>query len=340
MNEPLRWQWLRHPVLHFVLIGVALYGANLLWSPSVPEQPPAQREPVVISAARIETMQADFTRRWGTRPTPEQLSALIAQAVDEELLYREARLLALDFEDSSVRRRLVEKMRAVSDRPGRSPDELVREAHALGLDDDIVIRRLLMEKMRLVLAQDPMAPPLTEMDLRDYLHRHRDRFEQPAELTFSHIFLSKSAHGADLEGDAQRMLAQLRARSTPLSVALEWSDPFLLGQQIRAYSQNRLTARFGKSFAEQVFTLQPGNWSPPIASPYGLHLVWVEEKTAPRLPELATVWRQVAEGAQKERADAQLAQGMTALRKRYEIRIDGRTDPSARDAALTSPPRP
>ena len=78
----------------------------------------------MISAERIRVMRSDFAQRWGHQPTPEQLTALIKQAIDEELLYREARVLALDFEDGSVRRRLVEKMRAVSDHPGRSQDEL------------------------------------------------------------------------------------------------------------------------------------------------------------------------------------------------------------------------
>jgi len=337
MNGRIRWHWIRHPILHFVLIGVALYAASLLWEPSAPKSP-AQREAVVISAARIETMRTDFDRRWGTRPTPEQTSALIAQAVDEELLYREARLLALDFKDGSVRRRLIEKMRAVSDRPGRNPDELVREAHALGLDDDIVIRRLLAEKMRILLVQSPTEPPPTETDLQDYLDRHRDRFEQPAELTFSQIFLSKTAHGSTLEQEAQARLTQLRSGSPHLSDALEGSDSFLLGLLIHAYSKNRVTARFGKVFAERVFALQPGVWSDPIASPYGLHLVWVEEKTAPRLPELAAVRGQVVEGVQKERAARQLARGIERLRARYAIRVEGRPDLSSPAVAQTAPP--
>ncbi|MBK1716365.1 peptidyl-prolyl cis-trans isomerase [Thiocystis violacea] len=335
----MRWGWLRHPVAHFTLIGIALYGASLLLTPSEPERPTVEREPILVSAERRQALQADFARRWGAWPTPEQTSALIARTIDDELLYREARVLALDFEDGSVRRRLVEKMSALSDRPGRDPDELVREALALGLDDDIVIRRLLIEKMRLVLAHDPMAPPPSETDLLDYLDRHRDRFESPAELTFSHLFFSASARGADLGPDALEALARVRSMSPSASAALVSSDPFLLGSRMRAYSQGRLTARFGKSFAEQVFALPLGAWSNPIASPYGRHLVWVEEKSAPRPPELASVRRTVTEGVLKEQAAARLARGMERLRKRYEIRIDEPDDLSRPAATLASRPR-
>jgi hypothetical protein len=243
-------------------------------------------------------------------------------------------VLALDFQDGSVRRRLVEKMRAVSDRPGRPPDELVREARALGLDDDIVIRRLLSEKMRILLAQDPLAPALNDADLLDYLERHRERFLQPAELTFSQIFLDEGVQGADLEDAAWATLKKARALTPDEAMAL--SAPFLLGLRFRAYSHSRLSARFGRAFAEQVFALEPGVWSDPIASPYGLHLILVEEKRDPRLPELATVRPQLIEAVATERARQRLAQGLARLRQRYVIRVEGHEDLSTPGVELAA----
>jgi len=329
-------QGLRHPVLHFVLIGATLFAAGEFWAPSEPERPPVQREPIVISAQQVSIMEEDFAQRWGIVATPEQLSALIAQTLEEEMLYREARVLALDFQDGSVNRRLVEKMRVVSDRPGRAPDELIREARALGLDDDIVIRRLMIAKMRILLARDPLAPALTDAELEDYLDRHRERFLQPAEVTFSHLFLDESVQGANLENAAQATL--VRARTLPLADAIALSDPFLLGLQFRSHSRSRITGRFGRAFAEQIFDLEPGVWSEPIASPYGLHLVLVEEKLEPRLPELAAVRGQLIEAVGGERATQRLAQGLENLRERYEIRVEGRDDLSMPGVELAAQP--
>ena len=56
---------LRHPVVHFVLIGATLFAASELWSLSEPARPPVQREPIVISAEQISVMEEDFVRRWG-----------------------------------------------------------------------------------------------------------------------------------------------------------------------------------------------------------------------------------------------------------------------------------
>lgn len=330
------WRALRSPILHFVLIGAALFGISALRAPSVPDHRPVDRAPIVISAERIRVMQADFAQRWGGQPTPEQLTALIQQTVEEELLYREARALALDFEDRSVRRRLLEKMRVVSDRPARSQAELVEEARALGLEDDVVIRRLLIEKMRLLLAQGPGATPLTEADLQDYLDRHRDAFMQPAARTLSHVFVSESTHGDHLEADAQALLARLRSQSSAPAAALALSDPFPLDLQLPAYTQNRLIARFGKPFAQAVFALSPGAWSGPIISVYGLHLVWVHEALPAQLPPLAAVRQQVVQAVLDERAAAQQARGLARLRTLYEIRVDGREDLSTPGTMLAA----
>ena len=266
------WRWLRSPVLHFVVIGAALFAVSALRSTSAPERGKVDREPILISGERIHVMRADFAKRWGTTPTPEQLTALINQAIDDELLYREARALALDFEDGSVRRRLVEKMRAVSDHPGRSEEDLYREARALGLDDDVVIRRLLIAKMRLFLQQDLNGAPLAEKDLQNYLEGHRERFVQPPEVTFSQIFLSTATHRDHPEKDVQAVLAKLGARPPSAEIVAELSDPFPLGLQFPAYSRSRIASRFGKGFADKVFDCPKGTWSAP--SPRPMACIW------------------------------------------------------------------
>ncbi len=319
-------RWLRSPILHFVLVGAALFGLRGLRTTRGPEQGPVERPPIVISADRIRLMQADFSQRWGAMPTPEQLTALIEQTIEEELLYREARALAFDFEDRSVRRRLLDKMRALGTTPVRSQEETIAQARALGLDDDVVIRRLLIEKMRVFLAEDRTAAPPTEEDLQDYLDRHRTRFTPPAELTFSHVFLSATARGDHLENDAQALLARLRTQAPDAEAVAELSDPFPLGLQMRAYSHDRIVARFGKPFAEQVFGLPLRVWSGPIASPYGLHLVRVEELSPLRVPQLPAVHEQIEQAVLAERVAAQLARGLARLRGLYKIRVDGRDD--------------
>jgi hypothetical protein len=183
-GEMLR-RWLRAPVVHFVLIGGLLFclsEARRL-SDNIPRdgQPPSAKPPsadtraaIVFSAARVRQLQADFMDQFGRSPSRQELDAFIQQAVDNELLEREARQLALGLGDPSIRMRLVQKMRAVSVDPAKTEEALYREAIQLGLDDDLVIRRLLREKMRMLLRRDPADAPIGEQDVREYVERHRD----------------------------------------------------------------------------------------------------------------------------------------------------------------------
>lgn len=332
-------RWLRSPVWHFVVIGGLLFGCRaFLATLSGKTTGGVTRVPVVISAQQIQQLQADFERQWGAPPTSSQVQALIQHAIEDELLYREARRLRLDFGDRSIRLRLIQKMRAVSADPWRHEEALYREAVALGLDNDLVIRRALRQKMRLLLQQDPHGTPLREQDLREYLERHQDRLRQPATITFTQVFLSARVRGDHLHAEAAAVLAQLRAQSVPPEATDELSDPFPLEQRLRALSWHGIARYFGASFAAQVFELEPETWSEPLTSPFGLHLVWVHEKVPERMPPLDAVRQQIAAAVMQERAVERLASGLQRLRHLYDVRVEMPDDIAAPGTALRKTP--
>ena len=313
----------RQPAVHFALIGAALlagWGAVQRAVQAVPRAP--TRAEIVISAERIRLLQTQFEERWGARPSPDQLRASVERAIEEEMLYREARALAFDYRDRSVRRRLIEKARAVTRRPVAHMDELYNEALALGLDDDLVIHRLLAEKMRLFLQQDPPDAQVSDAALIDYMERHRARFVQPEALTLTHVFFSQSMR-RDRFADAAAALTGLAGQPPSPSAVNTLSDPFPLGTELRAYTPRQLLGRFGKPFADQVLALRPGTWSAPLASPYGLHLVWVHEHRPERLPPLDEVRETVELALMQDRAAKNLQDGLARLRRLYDVRVEG-----------------
>lgn len=316
-----RWRnWMRHPVVHFAAIGALVAVVDDYWRQEA-AAPASVRAPVVVSAERVHQMRTDFAERWGFLPTPAQLRALVSQFVEEEILYREARLLALDFGDASVRRRLLEKARAVTRDPTRSADELVAEAYALGLDDDVVVERLLATKMRLLLQQENAAGAIAIEEIVEYRDRHRERFTQPRTVSFTHVFFSRAVRGTGAPEDARRALIRIAAAAAP--PAQQLSDPFPLGQHLVAYTETQLAGRFGRAFADRVLALEPGGWAGPVESPYGAHLVRVEEHIPPRLAPLDTVRESIELALRKERAADNLAHGLARLRALYEVRIEG-----------------
>jgi len=316
---------LRSPLLRLAALGGLLVAGHAAVqripapAPRAPERPP-----IVVSAERARALETGFSTRWGRAPSAAERAALIEQTVQDEILYREARLLALGLADASVRRRLVEMMRMVGDKPGRSADELVRDAVALGLDDDVIIRRLLAEKMRLVLKQDRAATPIRDADLATLLERDREHFLRPETVTVQQLFLSTDTRGDDAASrDAGHLLAALRSGALPDDAATAQADALPIGGSLRSVTRLQLQARFGKTFADAVFALDAGGWSGPIASPFGLHLVRVTDKRPARVPPLDEIRPALVEALRRERAEANFVRGLARLRSLYEVRIEG-----------------
>lgn len=96
-------RWLREPLLHFLVVGLALF---LVFEWTAGES--AERR-IVVSKGRIESLAAAFARTWQRPPTPAELGGLIDDHVREEIATREALSLGLDRDDTIIRRRLKQK---------------------------------------------------------------------------------------------------------------------------------------------------------------------------------------------------------------------------------------
>lgn len=338
-------RWLRAPAVHFVLVGALLFGLSearralernpRAGTPAAAVAVRADPRAIEFSAARVRQLHSDFVDQFGRGPSRDEFTSFVEQAVDNEVLEREARRLALGFRDPSIRLRLVQKMRSVSGDPAMTEEALYREAIELGLDDDLTIRRLLREKMRLLLRRDPSDAPVQESDVRAYVQRHRDRFVRAEAVTFSHVFLSARVHGERLRQEADAALRELRAPASPPGASDDLSDPFPLGLHLRGWSQGTIARQFGDDFATRVLTLEPGTWIGPIPSTLGLHLVWVHEKIPGAMPALDLVWQRVALEITEQRAAERVARGIQQLRTLYEVRIELPAEMSAAGWSFT-----
>jgi hypothetical protein len=112
MKEPRsRAAWLREPLLHFLLIGAALF---LLFHFLGGGRTEAPRE-IVVGEARVEALAENFARTWMRPPTAQELKGLVDDYVAEEVYYREAIAMGLDRDDTVIRRRLRQKMEFISE---------------------------------------------------------------------------------------------------------------------------------------------------------------------------------------------------------------------------------
>lgn len=198
-------------------------------------------------------------------------------------------------------------------------EALAREARTLGLAaDDTVIRQRLAQKMTFVLEPPEGAISPDEAALEAYLAANMERYRPEPRLTLRQVFLDREKHGAALADDAAAIRAALGKGADPTAL----TDRTLLPLAITDSALANIRRIFGPDFARAVMTLPLGEWSAPVASPYGEHLVEVEARSEPGEPTLDdvrdAVTRDYLFARRQEAVDAAIAE----IVSRYEVTVD------------------
>ena len=137
----------REPLLHFLVAGAALF---LIYH-FVSDSEPVGDEQIVVTAGHIEHLTTLFLKTRQRLPTETELKGLIDDFVTEEILYREAKSIGLD-------------------------------------QDDTIIRRRLRQKMEFLFEDFSRTEPTRE-ELQKFLADNSDQFRTDARITFEHVYL-------------------------------------------------------------------------------------------------------------------------------------------------------
>jgi parvulin-like peptidyl-prolyl isomerase len=271
---------LKDPLLHFLLIGAALFLLFGLFKGRAGNE----ENKIIITFGDIEALQASFSRTWQRPPTDDELSGLIEDKVRDEIAYR--------------------------------------EAVAMGLDqDDAVIRRRLRMKMELLVEDIAGLSSPTDEELAAFLQENRDSFRQEPQVSFKQVYLNSEKRGVNVMEEAQKMLADLAAAG-PGADPESFSDPNMLPKEFPLYYASDIEKLFGGSFANDLLQVEPGEWTGPVISSYGLHLVFVRESIPGRDPELSEVREEVEREWTAKRRREFKDETYKKLRQRYTVVIE------------------
>jgi hypothetical protein len=102
--------WAREPLLHFLLIGAVLFGADHLINGRQ-----GDNRLIVVGNDVTQEAIATFQAARGRAPDANELKALQQVWLDNEVLYREGLALQLDKGDSAIRERLIFKALSMVD---------------------------------------------------------------------------------------------------------------------------------------------------------------------------------------------------------------------------------
>jgi parvulin-like peptidyl-prolyl isomerase len=201
----------------------------------------------------------------------------------------------------------------------------VREAVAAGLDrDDTIIRRRLRQKFEVIAEEQDVLGAPTDADLAAYLAKHADRFTPPATVSFEQIVLDASGTATDGERAASLAKTALQQGAAPAKLGRASMLPGI----VNSTRLDLIAREFGATFADQLAKLPPNEWSGPVRSAFGVHLVRLTGYAPGSLPPLEIVRTAVAREWENERRAATRAESYRKLRDHYDVVIEAAPAPS------------
>src|SRR6187200_188210 len=120
---------LGEPLLHFLLIGIALFGAYRWMSPG-----DSAGRRIVITQGVVDDLVTQQVAARGREPSATELDHLIESYVRDEILYREGVKLGLERDDIVVKRRVRQKIEVIAeeDASTRAPTDADLSAYLVG----------------------------------------------------------------------------------------------------------------------------------------------------------------------------------------------------------------
>jgi hypothetical protein len=105
--------WLREPLLHFLLLGAALFAVYAFANRSPATSDSTSQ--IVLTPEDVRELTAYLVSQQHRAPTADELNDLVEKRIQEEVLYREALAMGLDKHDAAMRSHLAQKFQAMTE---------------------------------------------------------------------------------------------------------------------------------------------------------------------------------------------------------------------------------
>ena len=191
-----------------------------------------------------------------------------------------------------------------------------REARALSLDvGDKVIAQRLRKKMTYLLEDLASGNEATDEALNKFYQDNSAKYRSSAQYGFKQVFISPDRTETELN-----KLLLLQDKRIAQGLAPE-GDGSLLPSEVDALSKEQLARKFGELFPTELASLEIGQWQGPIKSNFGLHFIFLQEKTPETIKPFEMVRKSVLHDWQYQNNKTYTEQYEQRLLERYTINI-------------------
>ena len=213
------------------------------------------KQTIVIDDDMVNRIGNIFQKQWGRPPSDSEWTSLLDNEIREEVYYRQALKMNLDHNDELIRRRMNQKLDFIS-------SDLAQMS----------------------------TPP--DSALQAYYVKHKSKYLRQASFSFSHIYFNadKRDHA---KADALALLPSLPATDINLPDLTKMGDAFAFAYHTDEAPAKEIDAQMGEGFAAALSGLPVGQWSGPVLSGFGAHLIFIDAVKPAGEPAFATIKEQL-----------------------------------------------
>ena len=197
---------LREPLVHFLVLGVALFGIYSWMQRGRGGVEPSRQ--IALTLDDLQIMERYFESQWHRPPTAAEFQAMVEEKVREEVLYREGLAMGLDKDDDIVKRRMAQKMQFLA--------EDVAAAH------------------------EP-----SPAELKAWFDKNSNKFALPSRYSFRHLYFSPDKRGKNAREDAASTLANIAGQPEDSRLAAASGDSFMFQDYYGDRTPEAIAKEFG-----------------------------------------------------------------------------------------------
>ncbi len=270
---------------------------------------------IIINNGLIDERIRLWEIRNGVTSNASQQQAIVEQLIQDQVLVQEA--LSMGFDQlATVQARLKqlsEPLTAGYDGPAaqRIRESLTEQA----LNADTTIHNYLINGLEKQLKASIAVESPSEQAIQQYFQENSTRFSHPPRRSLYQVFNAADTTPVELEQRVQ----QLKSEKLHPKEAYKIGEPSINGYQFVQISEQQLADKLGKAFAERAFKARLGEWSAPISSAHGLHIIWVDEELPAQPQNLNRVRDRIVQLLARDDYEQQRLASIRRISEKYRV---------------------
>lgn len=230
-------KWYQEPLIHFLVLSTLIF---FLTQSNTFSMIHNNSKEITIKEDEINKLITFWEKKYHATPTQEELDTLLNVYIENEILYIEALAMKLDQNDEGI-------------------------------------KKLLIDRLKYIISDPVNIDTISDEALETFFNENKKLFSKHKKtiISFGHIYFNPKEHD-NIKEKATVLYAKIKGKDFNATLP-NYGDLFYKGSYFSKLTSNALFKIFSHSFTQDLQQLPIKQWSKPIASSYGFHLVYMEE---------------------------------------------------------------